>query len=83
MKMPEIVRVRITIQMKNDFEHAETCLTFSIIDLYAQALLDEINCPGKNMIGKVILDQAETMARTNAALMGYELTDIASASILD
>lgn len=83
MKMPEIVCVRITIQMKNDFRYAETCLAFSIIDLYAQAMLDEINCPGKNMIGKTILDQVTAMARANAALMGYELTNVATASILD
>ena len=83
MKMPEIVRVLITIQMKNDFEHAETCLKFSIIDLYAQALLDEISYPGKNLIGKAVLDQVETMARANATIMGYELTSVAYARILD
>lgn len=81
--MNEFVKVCVTIQMQNDFENAETCFTVTIIRTYANALQDELLKPGSNLIGKTILDQVTIMARANAALMGYELTSVATASILD
>ena len=42
-----------------------------------------MHCKPKDLIGKTILDQVTAMARANAALMGYELTSVATASILD
>lgn len=81
--MNEFAEVCITIQMQNDFENAETCFTVTIIRTYANALRAELLKPGSNLIGKTILDQVTIMARANAALMGYELTSVATASILD
>lgn len=81
--MNEFVKVCVTIQMQNDFENAETCFTVTIIRTYANALQDELLKPGSNLIGKTILDQVTIMARANAALMGYELTSVATASILE
>ena len=82
-QMNEFAKVCITIQMQNDFESAETCITVTMIRTYANALQGELRKPGKDLIGKTILDQVTAMARANAALMGYELTSIATASILD
>ena len=81
--MNEFAKVCITIQMQNDFESAETCITTTMIRTYANALQAELRKPGKDLIGKTILDQVTAMARANAALMGYELTNVATASILD
>lgn len=81
--MSEFVKVCVTIQMQNDFENAETCFTITMIRTYANALRAELLKPGSNLIGKTILDQVTVMARANAALMGYELTSVATASILD
>lgn len=81
--MNEFAKVCITIQMQNDFESAETCITATMIRTYANALQAELRKPGKDLIGKTILDQVTAMARANAALMGYELTSVATASILD
>lgn len=79
--MSEFVKVCVTIQMQNDFENAETCFTITMIRTYANALRAELLKPGSNLIGKTILDQVTVMARANAALMGYELTNVATASI--
>lgn len=81
--MSEFAKVCITIQMQNDFESAEACITATMIRTYANALQAELRKPGKDLIGKTILDQVTAMARANAALMGYELTSVATASILD
>lgn len=81
--MNEFAEVRVDIQMQNDFENAETCFTITMIRTYANALQAELRKPGKDLIGKTILDQVTAMARANAALMGYELTSVATASILD
>ena len=81
--MSEFVKVCITLQMQNDFESAETCFTITMIRTYANALRAELLKPGSNLIGKTILDQVTAMARANAALMGYELTSVATSSILD
>lgn len=81
--MNEFAEVRVDIQMQNDFENAETCFTITMIRTYANALQAELRKPGKDLIGKTILDQVTAMARANAALMGYELTNVATASILD
>lgn len=81
--MNEFAKVCITIQMQNDFESDEACITTTMIRTYANALQGELRKPGKDLIGKTILDQVTAMARANAALMGYELTSVATASILD
>lgn len=81
--MSEFVQVCVTIQMQNDFENAETCFTVTMIDAYAQALRAELLKPGSNLIGRPILAKVKEMAAANAALMGYELTSVATASILD
>lgn len=81
--MNEFAEVCVTIQMQNDFENAETCFTITMIRTYANALRAELLKPGSNLIGKTILDQVTAMARANAALMGYELTSVATASILE
>lgn len=81
--MNKFARVCITIQMQNDFESDEACITITMIRIYANALRAELLKPGSNLIGKTILDQVTAMARANAALMGYELTSVATASILD
>ena len=83
MTMPNMSRVCITIQMRNQYESAETCFTISMIDAYALALLDELSKPGMNLIGKIILDQVNEIAFANAALMGYEFTIVASAEIMN
>ena len=82
-QMNEFAEVCVTLQMQNDFESAETCFTITMIRTYANALRAELLKPGSNLIGKTILDQVTAMARANAALMGYELTSVATASILD
>lgn len=83
ISMSEFAKVCITIQMQNDFESDEACITATMIRTYANALQAELRKPGKDLIGKTILDQVTAMARANAALMGYELTNVATASILD
>lgn len=79
--MNEFSEVCITLQMQNDFENAETCFTVTMIDAYAQALRAELIKPGSNLIGKTIFDKVKEMAAANAALMGYELTYVATATI--
>lgn len=79
--MSEFVQVCVTIQMQNDFENAETCFTVTMIDAYAQALRTELLKPGSNLIGRPILAKVKEMAAANAALMGYELTYVATATI--
>lgn len=79
--MSEFVKVCVTIQMQNDFENAETCFTVTMIDAYAQALRAELLKPGSNLIGKTILAKVKEMAAANAALMGYELTYVTTATI--
>lgn len=81
--MNEFAEVRVDIQMQNDFENVETCFTITMIRTYANALQAELRKPGKDLIGKTILDQVTAMARANAALMGYELISVATADILD
>lgn len=80
--MCEFEKVCITIQMENSYEHAETCFTATMLRTYFYALKDELYRPGTNMIGKIILDQVTVMARANASLLGYELTNVASAEIV-
>ena len=79
--MNEFAEVCITLQMQNDFESAETCFTVTMIDAYAQALRAELLKPGSNLIGRPILAKVKEMAAANAALMGYELTYVATATI--
>lgn len=79
--MSEFVKVCVTIQMQNDFENAETCFTVTMIDAYAQALRAELLKPGSNLIGKTIFDKVREIAAAKAALSGYELTNIATATI--
>ena len=52
-----------------------------MIDAYAQALRAELLKPGSNLIGKTIFDKVKEIAAAKAALSGYELTCIASATI--
>lgn len=79
--MSEFVKVCVTIQMQNDFESAETCFTVTMIDAYAQALRAELLKPGSTLIGRPILAKVREIADAKAALMGYETTCIASATI--
>ena len=50
--MNEFAKVCITIQMQNDFESDEACITATMIRTYANALQAELRKPGKDLIGK-------------------------------
>ena len=79
--MNEFEKVLITIQMENDSETAETCFTVTMTDKKAKYLLDEIR--GKSTIlGDAIYETIHDIAKANASLMGYHLTNVASAEIL-
>lgn len=79
--MNEFEDVLITIQMKNDSETAETCFTVKMTDTKAYALLNELR--GKSTIlGDAIYETVHDIAKANAYLMGYHLTNVASAEIL-
>lgn len=82
-QMSKFVQVCVTIQMQNDFESTETYFTVTMIDAYAQALRAELLKPGSNLIGRPILAKVKELAAAKAALMGYETTNVATASILD
>lgn len=80
--MNEFRKVLVTIQMQNDSENAETCFTVTMTDKKAKYLLDEIL--GKSTIlGDAIYETVHDIAKANASLMGYHLTHVASAQILD
>ena len=80
--MNEFRKVLITIQMQNESETAETCFTVTMTDKKAKYLLDEIR--GKSTIlGDAIYETIHDIAKANASLMGYHLTTVASAQILD
>ena len=49
--MNEFAEVCVTLQMQNDFESAETCITTTMIRTYANALQGELRKPGKDLIG--------------------------------
>lgn len=79
--MNEFDDVLITIQMKNDSEIAETCLTVTMTDTKAYALLDEIRGWHTN-IGEGVLTTVQNIANGHAYLMGYYAATVASAEIL-
>lgn len=79
--MNEFEKVLITIQMKNDSETAETCFTVTMTDTKAYALLNEIRVWHTD-IGEDVLTMIRRIAEGNASLMGYHLTNVASAEIL-
>ena len=80
--MNEFRKVLITIQMQNDSENAETCFTVTMTDKKSKYLLDEIR--GKSTIlGDAIYETIHDIAKANASLMGYHLTHVASAQLLD
>lgn len=79
--MNEFDDVLITIQMKNDSEIAETCFTATMTDTKVYALLDKIRGWHTN-IGEDVLTMIRRIAEGNASLMGYHLTNVASAEIL-
>lgn len=81
--MNEFAKVCITIQMQNDFESDEACITITMIRTYANALQSELLKPGSTLIGRPILAKVREIADAKAALMGYELASVATASILD
>lgn len=79
--MNEFEDVLITIQMKNDSEIAESCFTATMTDTKAYALLNEIR-GGHTDIGESVLTTIQHIAEGQAYLMGYHLTNVASAEIL-
>ena len=79
--MNEFDDVLITIQMKNDSEIAETCFTVKMTDTKAYALLDEIRGWHTNL-GEGVLTTIRHIAEGHTYLMGYHLTNVASAEIL-
>lgn len=79
--MNEFRKVLITIQMQNDSENAETCFTVSMTDKKAKYLLDEIRGES-TILGDAIYETVHDIAKANAYLMGYHLTNVASAEIL-
>lgn len=79
--MNEFEDVLITIQVKNDFEITETCFTTTMTDTKAYALLDEIRGWHTN-IGEGVLTTIRHIVEGQAYLMGYHLTNVASAEIL-
>lgn len=79
--MNEFEKVLITIQMQNDSENAETCFTVTMTDTKAYALLDEIRGFHTNL-GEGVLTTIRNIAEGHAYLMGYHLTNVASAQFL-
>lgn len=79
--MNEFEKVLITIQMQNDSENAETCFTVTMTDTKAYALLDEIRGWHTNL-GEGVLTTIRNIAEGHAYLMGYHLTNVASAQFL-
>lgn len=79
--MNEFEKVLITIQMKNDFETAETCFTVTMTDTKAYALLDELRGES-TILGDAIYETVHDIAKANAYLMGYHLINVARAEIL-
>lgn len=79
--MNEFENVLITIQVKNDFEITETCFTTTMTDTKAYALLNEIR-GWHTDTGGDILTTIRHIAEGQAYLMGYHLTNVASAEIL-
>lgn len=79
--MNEFEDVLITIQMKNDSEIAESCFTATMTDTKAYALLNEIR-GWHTSLGEDVLTTIRHIAEGNAYLMGYHLTNVASAEIL-
>ena len=79
--MNEFEKVLITIQMQNDSENAETCFTVTMTDTKAYALLDEIRGFHTNL-GESVLTTIRNIAEGQAYLMGYHLTNVASAQFL-
>lgn len=79
--MNEFEKVLITIQMENDSETAETCFTVTMTDTKAYALLDEIRGWHTNL-GEGVLTTIRNIAEGHACLMGYHLTNVASAQFL-
>lgn len=79
--MNEFEDVLITIQMKNDSETAETCFTVTMTETKAYALLNEIGSWHTNL-GEGVLTTIRHIAEGHAYLMGYHLTNVASAEIL-
>ena len=79
--MNEFEKVLITIQMQNDSENAETCFTVTMTDTKAYALLDEIRGFHTNLV-EGVLTTIRNIAEGHAYLMGYHLTNVASAQFL-
>ena len=79
--MNEFEKVLITIQMQNDSENAETCFTVTMTDTKAYALLDEIRGFHTNLV-EGVLTTIRNIAEGHAYLMGYHLTNVASAKFL-
>jgi len=79
--MNEFEDVLITIQMKNDSEIAESCFTTTMTDTKAYALLNEIR-GWHTSLGEDVLTTIRHIAEGQAYLMGYHLTNVASAEIL-
>jgi hypothetical protein len=79
--MNEFEDVLITIQMKNDSEIAESCFTATMTDTKAYALLNEIR-GWHTSLGEDVLTTIRHIAEGQAYLMGYHLTNVASAEIL-
>ena len=79
--MNEFEDVLITIQMKNDSEIAESCFTATMTDTKAYALLNEIR-GWHTSLGGDILTTIRHIAEGQAYLMGYHMTNVASAEIL-
>lgn len=79
--MNEFEDVLITIQMKNDSENAETCFTATMTDTKAYALLNEIR-GWHTSLGEDVLTTIRHIAEGQAYLIGYHLTNVASAEIL-
>mgnify|MGYP003220491558 FL=1 len=79
--MNEFEDVLITIQMKNDSEIAESCFTTTMTDTKAYALLNEIR-GWHTSLGEDVLTTIRHIAEGHAYLMGYHLTNVASAEIL-
>ena len=81
--MNEFRKVLITIQMQNESETAETCFTVTMTEKKAKYLLDEISGRNSTLVGDAIYETIHDIAKANASLMGYHLTHVASAEILD
>lgn len=79
--MNEFEDVLITIQVKNGSETAETCFTTTMTDTKAYALLEEFR-GWHTSLGEDVLTTIRHIAEGQAYLMGYHLTNVASAEIL-